>query len=255
MPTSWKKRLANLAMNRLGLQVCRTGAAWTLIEPEQLTRFLNHFRVDCVFDVGANVGQYATGLRAIGFQGLIISFEPNPRAAATLRHTAANDALWIVKEIALDADTRETSFNIMRESQFSSLLRPSHAGTACFPTSNSVVEEIALTTMTLRDLFPSLQRELRFLRPYLKMDTQGHDLAVTRGAGSCLREFVGLQSELSLTPLYAGAPSYSEALAYFCSEGFKPSALVPNNAGQFPDVHEIDCIMYNSRFANEPKAI
>jgi hypothetical protein len=87
------------------------------------------------------------------------------------------------------------------------------------------------------------------------MDTQGHDLAVARGAGGCLQQFVGLQSELSLTPLYAGAPSYSEALAYFCGEGFKPSALVPNNAGQFPDVHEIDCIMYNSRFANESKAI
>jgi hypothetical protein len=34
-----------------------------LFEQEHLRRFLSHFNVNCVFDVGANAGQYATMLR------------------------------------------------------------------------------------------------------------------------------------------------------------------------------------------------
>jgi hypothetical protein len=49
-----------------------------LFEEEHLRRFLRHFEVDCVFDVGANSGQYATMVRErAGYLGPIVSFEPN----------------------------------------------------------------------------------------------------------------------------------------------------------------------------------
>jgi hypothetical protein len=77
------------------------------------------------------------------------------------------------------------------------------------------------------------------------MDTQGHDVTVARGAGRYLRQFVGLQSELSLTQLYKEQASFTEALEFYRSVGFRLSALVPNNGGHFPDLNEVDCIMYN----------
>src|SRR6185503_14223092 len=56
--------------------------------PEQthLRRLLAHLDVDCVFDVGANTGQYAEMLRRrAGFRGRIVSFEPIPEAASEVR--------------------------------------------------------------------------------------------------------------------------------------------------------------------------
>ena len=42
-------------------------------EVTSLKKFFDYFKVDLVFDVGANVGQYATMLRTkVGFQGKII---------------------------------------------------------------------------------------------------------------------------------------------------------------------------------------
>ncbi|MDP9089319.1 MAG: FkbM family methyltransferase [Pseudomonadota bacterium] len=245
---TWKRRLADWLASHFGLQVARRGAAWALIEPEQLQRFFTSFKVDCVLDVGANVGQYAERLRHIGYKGLIISFEPNPAAANAMMKTRGGDKLWIVKQMALDSQSRTANFNVMKSIEFSSLHEPDQSRTTAFRDENSVEQKISLQTQTLAQVLPALQAEFGFARPFLKMDTQGHDVAVVQGAGNQIRQFAGLQSELALTPLYQGAPTYLEALEFYRSLGFKLSGLIPNNAGHFPDLNEVDCIMYNPEF-------
>ncbi|MGA2553014.1 MAG: FkbM family methyltransferase [Burkholderiaceae bacterium] len=244
-----KRRIVDAVADRLGLEVVRKGMAWELIELEQLRRFFESFRVDCVFDVGANAGQYAMRLREIGFSGRIISFEPNPDLATELRAAAQRDTSWVIKEIALDSESRVVDFNIMKRSTFSSLLEPDHSQTALFRDMNVIERQIQIKTRTLAELYSELQSEFAFKRPFLKMDTQGHDVAVIRGAGRLANSFVGLQSELGFTPLYKGAPMFYESLEYYKSLGFKLTALIPNNAGHFPDLNELDCIMYSSEFS------
>jgi FkbM family methyltransferase len=213
-----------------------------------LTQFLSAFRIDCVFDVGANIGQYGKRLRQIGYRGLIISFEPNPNAFQKLQEAAKADRQWIVRQTALDSEIRNIVFNVMKSDQFSSLHVPDNTTTTIFRDMNVIETQIPVTTATLNDLFPGLRAQFGFSRPFLKMDTQGHDFQVVAGADKYLMDFVGLQSELGLTPLYEDSLGFSEALALYRSKGFKLSALVPNNKGHFPDLHEIDCIMYNPAF-------
>jgi hypothetical protein len=55
-----------------------------------------------------------------------------------------------------------------------------------------------------------------------------------------------LQSELSYHPIYDGASGFAEALQVYEAGGFRLSALVPNTAGHFPDLHEVDCILYRA---------
>ena len=245
MRLTWKRRLLDRIGNLIGFDIVRKGTLWSRIEPEHLDAFLRHFNVDCVFDVGANAGQYGLRLRYIGFNGTIISFEPNPRVAADLRIAARGDANWHIYELALDRSPRTVEFNVMKESEFSSLHAPSNEGTTSYSNSNVVETKLTLQTTTLAALYPDLKKKYEFSRPFLKMDTQGHDVAVVEGAGEFLKECVGLQSELAMTKLYEYSATYSEALEFYRNQGFKLSSLVPNHVGNFPDLHEIDCIMYN----------
>ena len=218
--------------------------------PEQdiLRKLFRLFGVDCVFDVGANHGQYATMLRKhVGFRGDIISFEPVPACATDLRRQSAADHRWHIEECALADVDSECELNVMRDTQFSSLLEPeakycdlTHAG-------NAVEQVIPIRQRTLATFVDDYRKRLGFSRPFLKMDTQGNDLRVAAGAGPTLADFVGLQSELSVIPIYAGMPSFTEALKYYEDSGFVITAFVPNNAGHFPYLIEFDCIMSNER--------
>jgi FkbM family methyltransferase len=248
---SLKRRVINGVTQPFGVNLVRRGSAWKWLEAEHLDRFLRAFAIDCVFDVGANVGQYGATLRDIGFSGLIISFEPNPAAFAALQETSSKDNNWIALNIALDETKKTATFNVMVNSEFSSLNEPDHSATAQFHALNAVSQRISVETETLDNLFGSLKEQHGFSRPFLKMDTQGHDLKVIRGAEAVLKNFIGLQSELSFTQIYADQPSAFEALGHYTSKNFQLTALVQNNHGYFPNLNEIDCIMYNRAFFSE----
>jgi FkbM family methyltransferase len=200
--------------------------------------------VDCIFDVGANYGQYAQMLRrAAGYKGWIVSFEPIPAAAAALRARAASDPKWIIEEVALGSRDGIEAFNIMKSSQFSSLSMPRHDELGMFRELNSVVDSVSVRTETLETAFARVRQRLHFRRPFLKLDTQGYDTAIVSHAGTALVEFVGLQSELAVKKLYVDSLDFRDALTLYEARGFTLSALVPNNAGHFPRLVEIDCIM------------
>lgn len=231
----------------LDVQIVPVGKLALAFEWEHLRRFFAHFSVDCVFDVGANAGQYATMLRRrVGYRGPIISYEPIPEAAKKLRAAAASDPSWAVEELALDVGKGQAGFNVFAEDEFSSLHAPSDLARQQFHKHVQLVRRIEVRTATLAEELAKYQARLGFKRPYLKLDTQGHDLSVATGAADRLRDFVGLQSELAIRRLYEGAPSYEEALQFYRDRGFQLSALVPNNLGHFPRLLEIDCIMFRT---------
>jgi FkbM family methyltransferase len=231
----------------LDVQIVPMGKVALAFEWEHLRRFFQHFAIDCVFDVGANAGQYATMLRQrVGYQGQIISYEPIPELAAKLRAAAALDGAWAVEELALGASSGRAQFNVFAVDEFSSLHEASALARQQFEKHLQLARRIEVRTATLAEELPRYQARLGFKRPYLKLDTQGHDLDVAAGAGERLRDFVGLQSELAIKRLYEGAPGFEEALQFYRERGFELSALVPNNLGHFPRLLEIDCVMYRA---------
>lgn len=250
------KRTAADAMERaLGVRIVRPGFVALLFEEEHLKQFFEHFEVDCVFDVGANGGQYATMLRErVGYHGFIVSFEPIPELARRIREQAQHDPRWLIEEAALDREVGTAYFNVATDSQFSSLHESRRDEVDLFEKDVAVVRRIEVMTTTAARELAKYRERLGFQRPFLKMDTQGHDLVVAEGAGEALREFVGLQSELAIKRIYDGAPSYDEALEFYRRQGFELSAFVPNNAGHFPRLIEIDCIMYRADLAPPPTA-
>jgi FkbM family methyltransferase len=213
-------------------------------EREHLSRLLRHYDVDCVFDIGANNGQYAKMLRKdIGYTGLIISFEPNPAAADVARRLARGDSQWVVEELAVSVADGEQIFNVMKDSQFSSLSTPRNDETDLLAQWNSVEQSFQVKTETLTTAYERLHRQYQFRRPFLKMDTQGYDVEIIEHAGPALANFIGLQSEIAVKKLYQSSVDFREAILTYENHGFDLSAFVPNNGGHFPWLLETDCIM------------
>lgn len=230
-----------LGLRWLAVRLALTGRQHQYPEILALRRFIRHFGVDCVIDVGANAGQYATMLRRdVGFAGTILSFEPNPTVFAALERRAAGDPRWHCHNVALSDRDETMPFHIMAADQFSSLNAPAEGQDAIFEDRNRVARTVDVDCRRLDGLWPELAARHGVRVPLLKMDTQGHDRAVCGGAGEALGLMAGVQTELAVRPIYAGATGYGEMIALLGQAGFSPSAIFANNKGHFPLLVEMD---------------
>ncbi|MFT3965957.1 MAG: FkbM family methyltransferase [Sphingobium sp.] len=236
----------------LALRLALAGRQHQYPEIMALRRFLGHFGVDCVIDVGANAGQYAGMLRRdVGFTGTILSFEPNPTVFAALEKAAAGDPRWHAHNVALSDTDGTAGFNIMAADQFSSLNAPAEGLDDLFQSRNLVTRTVEVRTRRLESCWPELVAKHGLSTPFLKMDTQGHDRSVCEGAGAALAHMAGVQTELAVRPLYAGATGYAEMIALLAEKGFSPNAFFANNKGHFPLLVEMDGLFVRDGLLSE----
>lgn len=218
--------LVRRTANRVGLDITRHRPAAS--PAGRLATMLAAHGVDVVLDVGANIGQFALGLRGAGYRGRIVSFEPLSAAWRQLSHAARRDPCWEVPPaVALGAGDGEVEINVSGNSVSSSILDMLHSHASAAPESRYVARE----RVPLRRL-DSIARDLVApdARPFLKIDAQGYEAQVLEGAGGLLERVAGLQLELSLVPLYAGQALYRELIDRLDAAGFEPWALWPGFA-------------------------
>lgn len=165
-----------------------------------------------MLDVGANRGQFASELRKVGYRGHIISFEPIQKEFAVLRRAFRNDAKWQGYQLALGSEDSVAEINVIPGMTFmSSILKPI--------VRQKKVEKIEVRR--LDSLLPERLAKVREPKVFLKMDTQGYDLEVFKGAGESCKTILGLQSEICVQPHYEGMPHYLDALATYEKAGFE----------------------------------
>lgn len=181
--------------------------------------------IGLVVDVGANVGQYAGGLRRESFDGDILSIEPLRSAYALLRDAAEKDPRWHVANAALGSEPGVAVLNVSGNSVSSSLLPMLGSHLAAAPDSKYVrTEQVAIKSLT--DLFKGAGLEVAPM--LLKVDTQGTELDVLSGiAPDCMGKVQALELELSLSPLYGGQALAPEVLSSVYERGFELIALEP----------------------------
>lgn len=212
-----------------------------LEEPAVLSRFLRFLNVDCVFDVGANEGQYAARLRReTKFAGHIFSFEPDPDVVKALAQNAARDRSWHVEALALSTSNGQRPFNVIDGSALSSFHTPTASGNTTLDRLNIVHKSILVGTERLDNALPRLRLQHGFQNPFLKIDTQGHEQDVLEGAGERIDDFVGIQCEMCFGALYENTSSATDVISMLRERGFVLSDLVPNHTGFFPRLLEMD---------------
>lgn len=232
----YHRRAARRNMGAFQLSMLR------FLADEHVSWTLRELEVNCVIDVGANVGQFAKTLRANGYAGRIVSFEPLPGAAAKLRESARNDPDWLVYETALGDERGQTQINA-RPGTMSSLLPTSSFGHNWHSQLREGQSE-TIQIQRLDDLYDDVTKHLADPRVYLKMDTQGYDLQTFRGAGTKISSIIGLQSEVACVPIYAGMPRLPEQFSEYESAGFEVTGMFPvTRHKQTLRVIEYDLIM------------
>jgi FkbM family methyltransferase len=195
------------------------------LSEEQLVWILDRLGINCVLDVGANIGQFGHRIRDGGYTGRIVSFEPVPRYAEKLRETADADHDWQVHQCALGDETGTATINVT-PGPLSSLLEPSEFGREWSDKLNDVTQE-EIEIRRLEDVLDDAGAGIENPRYFLKLDTQGFDLQAFRGAGDRIKDILGMQSEVACLTLYAGMPRLPEVLAEYEAAGFEISGLFP----------------------------
>jgi FkbM family methyltransferase len=195
-------------------------------QPGHLRKVFARSQVNCVIDVGANVGHFALMLRDIGFTGRIVSVEPTAASYAVLSDKASRDDTWKTLNVALGDRDEEKLLNIFGAGDLNSFLSPTTNMSANLLNSE-ITQTEAVVVKKLDTIFDEISDGIPDPRVFLKLDTQGYDLKVMNGALQSLPSIVAIQSEMSVIPLYEGMTDYLEALAFYRKLGFEPTGVFP----------------------------
>jgi FkbM family methyltransferase len=211
---------------------------------EHIRELLKTLDIDLVLDVGAHHGEYGLLLRKLGYVGRIVSFEPVTVNFDVLAQCCASDPSWQALNLALGSEDADRPLNVMGDSFLNSFLAPSDVTRV---DGNRVERIDKVTVRRLDGLFDQMVTD-RARNVFLKMDTQGWDMEVLRGADACISRIGAVQSEIPLKAIYKGMPSFVEVITECNRLGLEVTGMFPvsrdtNNLA----VVEFDCVMARHR--------
>ncbi len=236
----------------MGFDLVRGETAGRQMLAPHLSRLFSQYGISCVLDVGANTGQYKKYLRdKVGYKGLVLSFEPIAENFEILKQKSQNDPNWEVYDFALGAVGATKVLNITANNVFSSFLTPDTSETPSFSDQNALERVETVQVRTFDGMMDELADKCPFGQTFMKLDTQGYDLEVVRGAEKFMSRVVAVQSEVSVRKLYKEIPSFVESHDFLSERGFDMTGLFPVSWDQHMRVIEFDVVMVNRALLNE----
>ena len=207
------KRAILNTFNSIGIQINRYPDS----DLKRRLKLIKYFEINKIFDIGANVGNYAMVMRKLGFEGNIVSFEPLSDTFKKLQKNASKDNNWETINIALGDKDGESEINIAGNNDSSSILEmmPLHSKSA--PESSYIGKE-RIKVNKLDTVFDNYYKKGDNV--FVKIDTQGYELNVLQGAEKSLSHIKGIQIEMSLVQLYDGGILYKEMIELIEKKGF-----------------------------------
>ncbi len=246
------KHFARNVVRHFGYEIVPGAAIEERAFGRHLAKLFEKLDIRCVLDVGANRGQYYRFLRnRVGYRGLVISFEPVARNVARLQELARTDARWVIRGYALGSEDTRADINVMRGDHLSSFLSPDHSNVPMLSPFNVVDRRERVEVHRLDSVIGELRTRYALRNVYLKMDTQGFELEVIRGASSTLPAIRALQAELSMQRIYESAPRSREILDYLSKQSFDVTGMFPVVRDDLMRVVEFDCVMINNLSVQE----
>lgn len=189
------------------------------VELEQDLPLLLTKKKPLLIDVGANAGQTISMFKRVFDQPTIHAFEPNKTLVETQLATAfGQDKNIILNAAGLGAEEGVLKLNHFEQDQMCSFL-PLDNGQRNPYAGEAVVNSSEVPVWTLDEY--AKKHSLGAI-DLLKIDTQGYDLQVLKGADALLTagkvSFIML--EINFIPLYVGQPAFFELDAFLNKRGY-----------------------------------
>jgi FkbM family methyltransferase len=192
-----------------------TGLDVTRYRPQKpLLYFLLKHKIQTVFDVGANIGQFSTLVREVLPEAGIYAFEPVKECYEQLILGFSNDKEYHPYHMALGASKSESVIHKNEYLPSSSILQTTLSHTKFFPHTEHTTDE-TVQIERLDDLHIDIKRNA-----LLKMDVQGYEMEVLKGATRTLKNIDVVITEVSYTELYKGQPLFDDIYRYMVSQNF-----------------------------------
>jgi FkbM family methyltransferase len=170
-----------------------------------------------VIDVGANRGQFTLYALARFPSANVIAFEPLPRAAEHMMRLFEGETRVEVVPFALGETEGEVVMHLSAREDSSSLLPVGEGQVSTFPGT----DEVGTTRADVRTLDMVLV-DRKLARPaLLKIDVQGFELSVLRGAEQTLPSFDQVLVEASFAELYKGQALFPDVSRHLEGNGFR----------------------------------
>jgi FkbM family methyltransferase len=202
--------------------------------------------VDGIIDVGANRGQFTLLCRIVQPDVPIVAFEPIPSAGETFRRVHGDVARISLIQIALGDEAATGTLHLSKLDDSSSLLPIGEKQVAVFAGS----AEVGSMPVEIRRLDDYQSNWGQAERMLMKIDVQGFELAVLRGAGRTLRSCRYVYVECSDVVLYEGQALRREVAEHLEQAGFvqvsSRNALVRNG-----ELIQADYLFEKRRETNE----
>jgi FkbM family methyltransferase len=174
--------------------------------------------ISVVLDVGAAGGDFGRRLRASGYDGEILSFEPLRGSFDALQRSAEADSRWRVFHTAVGDREDTAEMNVSGTRVSSSLLPMDSLHIRSIPASAYVgVERVEVQRLdTLLSNLPAAGSGPY----YLKVDVQGYESRVLDGARDTLKKTSAIEMEISMRSLYEGSSLYLDMFTRLQALGF-----------------------------------
>lgn len=212
------KKLIQKMLRKIGIQLKR----YPDLDLARRIKIMENFNIDALFDIGANVGQYAINMRELGYSKKIISFEPLTNAFKDLNTNSLKDDNWLAKNYAIGNENAKSVINIAGNSLSSSILNmlPSHIESAQM---SKYIAQEEIEIKKLDSVFSSFCKKNE--KVMVKIDTQGFEKNVIDGATKSLMNIKIIQLEMSIVPLYENEMLFIEMINYLDNKGFQLFSL------------------------------
>jgi FkbM family methyltransferase len=183
---------------------------------EQLAPYLKP-HCTTVIDVGARWGMADAWYRIPPVTKLI-GFEPDKAECARLNRSSRPEERYV--PLALHRYTGRTTLYRTADPACSSFYEPDQELVARYPEGLQCIRRAGRRTVPVVALDDWAERHAVADISFLKIDTQGSELDILKGAAKTLTQCVGVQVEVVFSPLYHGQPLFADVDRWLRRRGF-----------------------------------